>query len=109
MDDAGWDDAGADAWGAPNTAKPSTPAAAAPFDDAGEPDFAGWLAAQKKSTAKAKVLPKGMGKASTAAAGKAPVVKKAGVPKKTVPAKKETQSKAAKKEEDEVEGWGDEW
>ena len=45
---------------ATKAANPS-PAAAA-FDDGGEPDFAGWLAAQSKSKAGPRALPKGLGK-----------------------------------------------
>lgn len=64
-----------DAWGtmddegdnffdaAPNHAAkaPSSAAAAAAFDDGGEPDFAGWLAAQSKAKTQ-KPLPKGLNK-----------------------------------------------
>ncbi len=35
------------------------------YDDSGEPDFAGWLAAQAQSKAKNKALPKGLTKKST--------------------------------------------
>ena len=46
----------------------NTPAAAAtPFDDGGEPDFAGWLAAQSKSKTQ-KSLPKGLAKTPGASA-----------------------------------------
>jgi len=60
-----------DAWGefdedgdnffdAPSANNPTTPAAA-PFDDGGEPDFAGWLAAQNKPKSKP-ALPRGLSK-----------------------------------------------
>jgi hypothetical protein len=42
----------------------STRPATAVFDDGGEPDFAGWLAAQSKGKAK-KPLPKGLGKSAS--------------------------------------------
>ena len=78
-----------DAWGtmddeedsffdAPSIAKKSSTTSqvaktSVPFDDQGEPDFAGWLAAQ--STAKTKKpLPKGMTKTSTTAIPSRPVV-----------------------------------
>jgi len=62
-----------DAWGdmegenffdAPSDPAPNTsiPAAANPFQDDGEPDFAGWLAAQQKKPAAGKPLPKGLAK-----------------------------------------------
>jgi SCY1-like protein 1 len=46
------------------TAKPPSVAPAAAFDDGGEPDFAGWLAAQSKAKAQ-KPLPKGLTKPNT--------------------------------------------
>lgn len=39
--------------------------AATPYDDGGEPDFAGWLAAQSAAKTQKKVLPKGMAKPSS--------------------------------------------
>ncbi|KAH6639445.1 armadillo-type protein [Boeremia exigua] len=103
-----------DPWGAP-AAKPASTTA---FDDAGEPDFAGWLAAQnagKKSGAKA--LPKGLAKAGGSAGVKTAAAKKsvpAAARKVVVPAKKEVVKKEpvkaqGKDKEDEVEGWGDDW
>jgi SCY1-like protein 1 len=41
-----------------------SPGPAAAFDDGGEPDFAGWLAAQSQAKAK-KALPKGLAKSTT--------------------------------------------
>lgn len=114
-----------DAWGAmddndqetdPFTAavaspKPSSPdpvasqAPAVSFDDGGEPDFAGWLAAKNQSKAK-KPLPKGLNKASTNSAptrSTAPAAK----PRVVAPAKKiDTKPK---ENVDEDDGWGDAW
>lgn len=71
-----------------------------PFDDGGEPDFAGWLAAQSMAKAK-KPLPKGLNKTSTTATSKPPATK----PKIAAPAKK---IDTRPKEEDD-DGWGDAW
>lgn len=57
--------------------KPATAVSATPFDDS-EPDFAGWLAAQQKKPAK--VLPKGLGKPSTASTTTVPAAKPAAKP-----------------------------
>lgn len=111
-----------DAWGAvdddeddedPFTAavsspKPTSPdpftakAPAVPYDDGGEPDFAGWLAAKNQAKAK-NPLPKGLNKpASTTTAStktKAATTK----PKTVAPVKKiETKPK----DEAEDDGWG---
>ncbi|KAJ5714187.1 uncharacterized protein N7483_011368 [Penicillium malachiteum] len=74
-----------------------------PYDDGGEPDFAGWLAA--KSQAKTKnPLPKGLGKVgSTPSAATKPSVKPRVVP---APANK---IDTKPKDEDEDDGWGDAW
>ncbi|OCT46614.1 N-terminal kinase-like protein [Cladophialophora carrionii] len=74
-----WEEEGdtLDAWGtmddeedsffdAPSATKSSTPEPAAAFDDGGEPDFAGWLAAQSKAKSQ-KALPKGLAKSTNAA------------------------------------------
>ena len=76
----------------------TTTASAAAFDD-GEPDFAGWLAAQsqKKPT---KALPKGLSKSSAA---KKPAAKSA---TKRIAAKKIDMKP---KETDDDDGWGDGW
>ncbi|ETN38970.1 uncharacterized protein HMPREF1541_07012 [Cyphellophora europaea CBS 101466] len=77
FDDA--DDA-MDAWGemddeednffeAPSKTKTTTPAPTSAFDDGGEPDFAGWLAAQSKAKT-AKAAPKGLSKPATATSSK---------------------------------------
>lgn len=104
-----------DPWGTPSIAPTSKTSSA--FDDKGEPDFAGWLAAQNnsKKPAAAKALPKGLAKGSAAVA-KRPIIggrssttgsatRKVVAPtKKEEPKKEETKSK-----EDEEEGWGDAW
>ncbi|KKY32601.1 putative scy1 protein kinase [Diaporthe ampelina] len=81
---------------------------AQPFGDDDEPDFAGWLAAQQKSKAGGKPLPKGLNKANAgngkAAASKKPVSKPAAKP---APAKKIDLK--PKQTEDEEDGWGDGW
>ncbi|EWG40579.1 SCY1 protein kinase [Fusarium verticillioides 7600] len=77
----------------------TTTASAATFGDDGEPDFAGWLAAQsqKKPT---KALPKGLSKSSAA---KKPAAKPAAKP---IAAKKIDMKP---KETDDDDGWGDGW
>ncbi|KAF3007752.1 hypothetical protein E8E13_010052 [Curvularia kusanoi] len=98
-----------DPWGTPSISKPT---ATTSFDDKGEPDFAGWLAAQNQSKKPAtKALPKGLTK-STTPATKKPIV--AGRPstatrKVVVAPKKEIKKEEPKNKEDEVEGWGDDW
>lgn len=81
---------------------------AQPFGNDEEPDFAGWLAAQQKSKAGGKPLPKGLNKASPAngktAASKKPVSKPAAKP---APAKKIDLK--PKQTDDEEDGWGDGW
>ncbi|KAF1964938.1 ARM repeat-containing protein [Bimuria novae-zelandiae CBS 107.79] len=108
-----------DPWGAPNISTPTTGGTSKPaanFDDKGEPDFAGWLAAQ--SSAKrpgAKPLPKGLAKSSTSTVttAKKPVVAKTAgaqnVRKVVVPQPKREVKKAEPKAEEEEEGWGDAW
>ncbi|RSL92145.1 hypothetical protein CEP52_013990 [Fusarium oligoseptatum] len=82
------------------TATATATASAAPFDD-GEPDFAGWLAAQSnKKAGHHKPLPKGLSKTTTA---KKPLAKPAAKP---VSAKKiDMKPKAT----DDDDGWGDGW
>ncbi|KAK2760844.1 hypothetical protein FQN54_002083 [Arachnomyces sp. PD_36] len=90
----------------------STPAI--PYDDGGEPDFAGWLEAQSKAKIKPKKpLPKGLGKSTSPAPKNPPRPKsnlrsssvattsKAKTPAKTIDTKP--------KDEDEDDGWGDAW
>jgi SCY1-like protein 1 len=94
----------------------SQPTPTTSFDDKGEPDFAGWLAAQNQTKkAVTKPLPKGLAKSSTAPAAKRPIV--AGrssttgstARKVVVPPKQEVKKEQPKAKEDEVEGWGDDW
>lgn len=99
-----------DPWGTPSVTTSSTASAA--FDDKGEPDFAGWLAAQshaKRPTAKP--LPKGLTKSSGAA--KKPIVggrtATATTTRKVVVLPKEVRKEAAKTNEEEEDGWGDAW
>ena len=58
-----FDDDGDNFFEASSNNKPNTPATSDPFDDGGEPDFAGWLAAQNKPKQK-NALPKGLSKAT---------------------------------------------
>ncbi|KAJ5587815.1 uncharacterized protein N7459_003580 [Penicillium hispanicum] len=112
-----------DAWGAmdddENDVDPFTAAVASPkptspdsgankpapisFDDGGEPDFAGWLAAKNQAKTK-KPLPKGLGKAASTNT----------VPTRTTPKPRVVAAPAKKidtkpKDEGEDDGWGDAW
>jgi SCY1-like protein 1 len=130
--DDSWEEEGdtMDAWGkmdddgdnffdAPTAKSPGADAVAAAFDDGGEPDFAGWLAAQSKAKS-AKTLPKGLGKPAnvnlavrpaapvrSASAGAGALAKKT-VVKPAAPAVKK---QAPKKTEPSVndDDWGDAW
>jgi SCY1-like protein 1 len=99
---------------------PTTSTSSTAFDDKGEPDFAGWLAAQstaKKPTTKS--LPKGLTKSSTGTSSKStrPVIggrsstTGSATTRKVVAAPKKEIKKVEepKKNEDEEEGWGDAW
>ena len=114
LQEESWDDGG-DSWG--NMAEegdffeaPAEPSAEkAPdvrrnpsYADDGEPDFAGWLAAQaQKKSGPGKALPRGL--------SKAPAAKKAvSKPAKPVVAKK-IDMKPKETDDDEAEGWGDGW
>ena len=98
------------------TSKPA-PSAANPFEDNGEPDFAGWLAAQSGKKPGAKPLPKGLGKptaarpapairASTGGLSGAAAKKAAAVKPKPVVAKKIDTTPKSTGDDD---GWGDGW
>lgn len=108
---------------APKTTKPAT-SAANPFEDDGEPDFAGWLAAQANKKPGAKALPKGLAKTSPATARpasasrsattgsvsglgakKGSVMTPAAKPKPVLAKKIDT----APKDGGEDDGWGDGW
>jgi SCY1-like protein 1 len=103
-----------DPWGTPAVSKPASSTTS--YDDKGEPDFAGWLAAQsnsKKVTTKS--LPKGLTKSTTAVAKARPVTGRTSTTGSTrkvvVPLKKEVKKEVPKaaEEEEEGEGWGDAW
>lgn len=104
-----------DPWGAPSVSKPTSKIS---YDDKGEPDFAGWLAAQ--STAKKIVknpLPKALSKPSAPATkstrpvvgGRSSTTGSATTRKVVVPPKKEVKKETEKSKEEEEEGWGDAW
>jgi SCY1-like protein 1 len=85
-------------------AKPPTAIATpTPFDDGSEPDFAGWLAAQAQKKSAGKGLPKGMAKAGSGTAKKAPAATSAA---KTKVAAKKTKIDMKPKETEEDDGWG---
>lgn len=115
-----------DAWGAvdddeddedPFTAavsspKPASPdpftakAPAVPYDDGGEPDFAGWLAAKNQAKAK-NPLPKGLSKPASTTAASTKIKAATAKPRSVAPAKMiETKPKDEPEEDD---GWGDAW
>ncbi|KAH8693277.1 kinase family protein [Talaromyces proteolyticus] len=125
VDDGDYDDAwGADAWDQEEgkadeeetffdtTSSPTptpAPAVAVPYDDGGEPDFAGWLAAQSKAKA-SKALPKGLNKSATSK----------GLPARSSAASKTSTARSSKPaapakvintkpKEAEEDGWGDAW
>ncbi|KAL2073822.1 hypothetical protein VTL71DRAFT_11148 [Oculimacula yallundae] len=118
-DDA-WGNMGEDSFFDAPSETPKAQAAAKPFDDDGEPDFAGWLAAQSGKKPNAKPLPKGLTKATPANGRPAAAsrnattgsigfaAKKTGlaVKPKPVAAKK---IDTAPKETGEEDGWGDGW
>jgi SCY1-like protein 1 len=103
-----------DPWGTPAVSKP-TPTTS--FDDKGEPDFAGWLAAQSNAKKTTKTpLPKGLTKSSAPTAKSTrPVVggRSSTTPstakKVIVPPKKEVKKEIPKADDEEEEGWGDAW
>ncbi|KAG9230473.1 kinase family protein-like protein [Amylocarpus encephaloides] len=105
------------------TAKPSSkpaPSAANPFEDDGEPDFAGWLAAQSGKKPGAKALPKGLSKSVSARPAVASRVASTGAlsgagAKKSSVVKPQTKPVVAKKidtapkDVGDDDGWGDGW
>ncbi|XP_044721293.1 kinase [Hirsutella rhossiliensis] len=105
MDDMGDDDQVVEASSTFTAAANKAPVAAAspaPFDD-GEPDFAGWLAAQaqKKKLGGNKPLPKGLNKSTAAKKPTTRPAAKPAVAKKIDMKPKET--------ENDDDGWGDGW
>ncbi|KIW05243.1 uncharacterized protein PV09_03779 [Verruconis gallopava] len=124
-DTQGEDNGAADAWGSmedptadPFAAPPSKPTSkkepSALFDDKGEPDFSGWLSAQADAKKKAKILPKGLTKSSTAASATRPTLgaksNSTSAIKKASPAamKPKVEKKQEEVEEDD-DAWGDAW
>lgn len=103
-----------DPWGAPSVSKPTSTTS---YDDKGEPDFAGWLAAQSQGKKIAKSpLPKGLAKPAAGKStrpiigGRASTTGSATTTRKVVvPPKKEVKKEEPEEKEDEVEGWGDDW
>lgn len=120
--DSGDADDGVDAWGdmdddaffdtADDTLhKPketTSPAPSLPYDDGGEPDFAGWLAAQSQKKAGNKPLPKGLtkSKSPTVRAPKATSASKASSSKHSVTKKIDMTPKESDFDDD---AWGDGW
>jgi SCY1-like protein 1 len=124
------DDEGDNFFDAPSSTKTSTKDSATAFDDGGEPDFAGWLAAQSKAKT-SKPLPKGLNKTNTASSSlnvrPAPLrsvsagvgtaatnsKKPIAVARSTTPvtSKKETKKEAPKPKEPSAndDDWGDAW
>ena len=98
--------------GTPTTASATSPA---PYDDGGEPDFAGWLSAQAQAKTK-NPLPKGLNRpagAATTGKGAAPKAARKGLPVR--PAIKESETAPSKvidtkpKETAGDDDWGDAW
>ncbi|KAL2872146.1 COPI-interacting protein CEX1 [Aspergillus lucknowensis] len=106
-DDDGWDK-DEDPFNAPpapaiSAAPPKPKASPVPYDDGGEPDFAGWLAAQSKAK---KPLPKGLNTSRSASATRTPTSNTMTKPKVVAPA---TKTNTKPKDEDVEDGWGDAW
>lgn len=102
-----------------STPKPTktSPSAATPFEDNGEPDFAGWLAAQQKKPAQ-KSLPKGLAKPTPKSngrpisSGRTNTTSSLGskkVPAATKPVVAKKIDTAPKATTDEDADWGDGW
>ncbi|PHH59976.1 hypothetical protein CDD81_2335 [Ophiocordyceps australis] len=106
MDEMGDGDEALDASASANTSQAPAIVSSTPFDD-GEPDFAGWLAAQsqKKKAGSGKPLPKGLNKTTTA---KKPLAKPAAKPASKPTAAKKIDMKP-KGTDDDDDGWGDGW
>jgi SCY1-like protein 1 len=110
---------------APSSRKRSpSPIATKKYDDEGEPDFAGWLAAQSQAKSK-KPLPKGLSKTSnlrpivadrsmsTPATGSGVGTKKTlkitSKPKVILPVNKNKIDTKPQETESAEDGWGDDW
>ncbi|KAL4975423.1 armadillo-type protein [Aspergillus desertorum] len=110
------DDEGEDRWGndedpfhAPPTTTSSSSklkASPVPYDDGGEPDFAGWLAAQSKAK---KPLPKGLGNSKTTSITRIASPSSTAKPASTKVAAPARKIDTKPKDEDEDDGWGDAW
>ncbi|PWY83254.1 kinase family protein [Aspergillus sclerotioniger CBS 115572] len=87
----------------PNISAPTPKPAPVPYDDGGEPDFAGWLAAQSKTK---KPLPKGLNKSSPTSVPRTSSRNSTVKPKTVVAPVKKIDTKPKEEEED---GWGDAW
>ncbi|KAE8147912.1 armadillo-type protein [Aspergillus avenaceus] len=74
-----------------------------PYDDGGEPDFAGWLAAQSKAK---KTLPKGLNKASSAVPAARSSSGNSILKPKTSTGSKKIDTKP---KDDDLDDWGDAW
>jgi SCY1-like protein 1 len=112
----------ADDWGdmqeeaffdAPSQTPKVAPSAANPFGDEGEPDFAGWLAAQAGKKPGSKPLPKGLAKPGSSAnrstsTGAIAAKKTAGTALKTKPIVAKKIDTAPKETENDDE-WGEGW
>ncbi|KAF7585296.1 hypothetical protein BBP40_011304 [Aspergillus hancockii] len=82
---------------------PAPKAAPVPYDDGGEPDFAGWLAAQSKAK---KTLPKGLSKTTSAVSPARNVSRNGATKAKTTTTTKKI---VTKPKEEELDDWGDAW
>ncbi|KAJ9602369.1 Nuclear aminoacylation-dependent tRNA export pathway component [Cladophialophora chaetospira] len=125
------DDEGDNFFDAPSDTKVSTTRPAANFDDGGEPDFAGWLAAQSKAKSQ-KPLPKGLTKTAitssslnvrptaparsvSANAGTAPIANRTVLsttkPGAAVLMKKDMKKEVSKPKEPDIndDEWGEGW
>lgn len=90
----------------PTSPEPTTAKApAVPYNDGGEPDFAGWLAAKNQAKAK-NPLPKGLGKTASTNSAPTRTTVASAKPKTVVPAKK---IDTRPKDEDVDDDWGDAW
>jgi SCY1-like protein 1 len=97
-----------DPWGTPAVSKST---ATTSYDDKGEPDFAGWLAAQSQGKKTVKnPLPKGLGKpTATTTKSARPIIGGRASTTGSATTKKEVKKEEPKVKEEEEEGWGDAW
>lgn len=107
-DEDGWGN-DQDPFNAPSTISPTSAtskpkASPVPYDDGGEPDFAGWLAAQSKAK---KPLPKGLSSSRTTPTSRTTSPSLTAKPKVAAAPAKKIDTKPKNEEEDD--GWGDAW